>query len=310
LQVVTELPQLSFLIATNDHPPDLDRFFRALIGQTLPPEEYEAVIIDASGTHDHVLAWERALKLTDTRLRLHLESIPAGSRAKAYNYGLKRCRAPIILFFADDAIAAAHTAETHLRFHQDNPDRHRAGVGAMVLGKEFRTHFTIWLERSGELFGIPFADDMTSIPPGFFYAGNSSVKRSLLDEAGPFDERFPYHAWDDFELGLRLGKLGMRTSFLPDATAEHFHTITLAERCSTMTQAGESARVFEQIHRGDHPWRRKCRLPPWYFQGYGLASLALHALSRRERFLISYYRARLNAAFVTGHRTSRAAATR
>lgn len=303
---MTELPKLSFLIATHDHPPDLDRFFRALIGQTLPPDEYEAVIIDASGTRDHALAWQRALKLTDTRLRLHLESIPAGSRAKAYNYGAEKCRAPIILFFADDAIAAAHTAETHLRFHQDNPDRHRVGVGAMLLSKEFHTHFTIWLERSGELFGVPFTDDMTSIPDHFFYAGNSSVKRSLLREAGPFDERFPYHAWDDFEFGLRLSKLGMHASFLPDATAEHLHAITLTERCRTMTQAGESARVFEQIHRGDHPWRHKCRVPPWCFRGYGLVSLALHALSRRERFLISYYRARLNAAFVAGHRNGKA----
>jgi GT2 family glycosyltransferase len=296
------MPKISFLIATDDHPPDLDRFFGGLISQTLPPTDYEVVIIDSTRSHGHAEAYERACGRKDARLRLHFEAIDKGGRAKAYNRGLQLCRAPIVLFFADDNLAAPQTAEVHLRFHEANPQAHQVGVGSMILAAELRTHFTTWLERSGELFGVPFSDDMTSVPDNFFYAGNSSVKREFLLAAGPFDESFRYHAWDDYELGLRMHKRGMKACFLPQAKAGHVHDISLAGRCRTMTRAGESAAVFERTYGSDQFWRRKCRVPPWCFRVYGLISLLRYAILRRERYLISYYRARLDASFVAGYR--------
>jgi len=299
------MPNISFLIATDDHPPDLDRFFGALINQTLPPTDYEVVIIDATRNHGHAEAFERARARKDAGLRLHFEAIDKGGRAKALNRGLQLCRAPVILFFADDSMATPQTAEAHLRFHEANPDLHQVGVSSMLLAEELRTHFTTWLERSGELFGVPFSDDMSSVPENFFYVGNSSVKREFLLAAGPFDESFRYHAWDDYELGLRLSKLGMKACFLPQAKAEHIHAISLADRCRTMTRAGESATVFERKYGGDQSWRRKCRVPPWRLRLDGLMSLLGYAILQRESHLISYYRARLDASFVAGYRRGR-----
>jgi GT2 family glycosyltransferase len=296
------MPKISFLIATDDHPPDLDRFFGALISQTLPPTDYEIVIVDSTRSHDYAAAYDRARARKDARLRLHFETIDKGGRAKAHNRGLQLCRAPIVLFFADDNLAMPQTAEVHLRFHETNPDLHQVGVGSMILAEELRSHFTTWLERSGELFGVPFSDDMTSVPENFFYVGNSSVKREFLLAAGPLDENFRYHAWDDYELGLRMSKLGMKANFLPQAKAEHIHAISLADRCRTMTRAGESATVFERKYGGDQSWHRKCRVPPWRLRLDGLISLLGYAILRRERHLISYYRARLDASFVAGYR--------
>ena len=299
------MPKISFLIATDDHPPDLDRFFGALINQTLPPTDYEVVIIDTTRSHGHAEACERARARKDAGLRLHFEAIDKGGRAKALNRGLQLCLAPVILFFADDSMATPQTAEAHLRFHEANPSLHQVGVGSMILAEDLRTHFATWLERSGELFGVPFSDDMTSVPERFFYAGNCSVKREFLRAAGPLDEDFRYHAWDDYELGLRLSKLGMKASFLPQAKAGHVHAISLAERCRTMTRAGESASVFERKYAGHQSWHGKCRVPPWRFRLDGLMSLLRYAILRRERHLLSYYRARLDASFVAGYRRGR-----
>ena len=296
------MPKISFLIATDDHPPDLDHFFGALISQTLPPTDYEVVIVNSTRSHDYAEAYARARARKDARLRLHFESIDKGGRAKAYNRGLQLSRAPIVLFFADDNLAMPQTAEVHLRFHQANPGLHQVGVGSMLLAEELRTHFAAWLEQSGELFGVPFSDDMTSVPESFFYAGNCSVKREFLRAAGPLDEDFHYHAWDDYELGLRLSKLGMKASFLPQAKTGHVHAISLAERCRTMTRAGESAAIFERKYAGHQSWHGKCRVPPWRFRLDGLISLLRYAILRRERHLLSYYRARLDASFVAGYR--------
>jgi glycosyltransferase involved in cell wall biosynthesis len=121
------MPKISFLIATDDHPPDLDRFFGGLISQTLPPTDYEVVIIDTTRSHGHAEAYERACGRKDARLRLHFEAIDKGGRAKAYNRGLQLCQAPIVLFFADDNLPAPQTAEVHLRFHEANPQAHQVG---------------------------------------------------------------------------------------------------------------------------------------------------------------------------------------
>ena len=91
-------PKISFLIAADDHPPDLDRFFGSLIGQTLPASDYECIVVDTSHTHDYAAAYERTLKRKPEALRLHYEMIDKGGRASAYNRGLALCSAPIILF--------------------------------------------------------------------------------------------------------------------------------------------------------------------------------------------------------------------
>jgi GT2 family glycosyltransferase len=77
----------------------------------------------------------------------------------------------------------------------------------------------VWLEESGQLFGVPFRADMAEVPEDFFLAGNASVKRELLTRAGRFDERYSLHAGDDFEFGKRLRAAGMRAQFVPDARA-------------------------------------------------------------------------------------------
>ena len=59
---MAEMPRISFLIAADDHPPDLDRVLDALLGQTLPPAEYEVIVVDASRMHDRAGAYERALR--------------------------------------------------------------------------------------------------------------------------------------------------------------------------------------------------------------------------------------------------------
>src|SRR5207249_53027 len=55
---------------------------------------------------------------------------------------------------------------------------------------------------------------------GRFYRSNVSLKRSLLERAGGFDEqRFPL-VYADIDLGLRLGELGFRSVYNPKARAE------------------------------------------------------------------------------------------
>ncbi len=49
--------------------------------------------------------------------------------------------------------------------------------------------------------------------PAYLVTANAAVEKAALLHAGPFDEAFPGCGWEDFELGLRLKRLGIRGVF-------------------------------------------------------------------------------------------------
>ena len=288
----------------HDHMTNVDRHLDSLLNQTLPPSDYEIILTDSCHVLDFRRQLDRARARKDPRLALRFEHVAKGGRATAINGGIKLARAPIILLFAHDAIATPETAEIHVRYHQENPDRHLVGAGSLLVPPALRTRFVSWLEQSGEMFGVSFTENMTSVPENFFYIAHCSIKRAFILEGGLFDENFPGHAWDDFELGCRLSALGMKSTYLGVA-AEHDHHITMRDRCGCMLEAGEGAAVYDRKYGGDQPWHDKCRRPPGRLRMAALRSLLRYARSRREDYLIAYYRARLDAAFVVGYRRAK-----
>lgn len=296
-------PRASVLIVTDDHPPPLGQFFDRLIHQTAAPDEYEVVLVDVSGGADYPAAIARASARKDRRLKLHFEELPGGSRAAGYNRALKAGRGDLIIFFGDDYIAPRTLVEAHLDHHERHPDERAVGIGSAILTGPLRENrFAVWLEESGELYGVPFRDDMTSVPENFFYVGNASVKRRFLERVGPFDERFRHHSWDDYELGVRMRADGMRAGYVPGAKAEHQHDLSLEERCRVMEQAGANARAYETKYPGRHHWQRRLRLPVWAHRLAALQWRSLYSLSRSEGALIRYYRSRLLGSFGRGYR--------
>jgi len=255
-------PRASVLIATNDHPPPLEPFFDRLFDQTAGATEYEVILADVSRWADDPGAIARACARKDPRLTFRILDLGRASRAAGYNRALEASRGDLVIFFGDDCLAPATLVEAHLEHHDRHPEETAIGIGAAILtGRLRENRFAVWLEQSGDLFGVPFHDDMIGIPEHFFYVGNASVKRPFLERVGSFDERFKYHSWDDYELGVRLNAAGMRAGYVAGAKAEHHHDLSLDERCRVMEQAGENARAFETKYPGKHRWQRRLRVP-------------------------------------------------
>jgi GT2 family glycosyltransferase len=57
--------------------------------------------------------------------------------------------------------------------------------------------------------------------PAYLDTANAGVARAALERAGMFDEGFPGYGWEDFELGIRLKRAGVRRVFCPQAVAFH-----------------------------------------------------------------------------------------
>jgi GT2 family glycosyltransferase len=240
--------------------------------------------------------------------RVSYRQLPAGGRARSLNLALEQARAPLVVFLADDFIVRPDFLERHLALHERRPEREVVGIGrALIPPHARRGPFAAWLESTGELFGVPLDDDAASVPEYFFYVGNASVKRELLDAAGRFDEDFPHHCWDDYDLALRLRAAGMRAELVPEANAVHEHPITLRERRRQTREAGESAAIAERKYPGPHPWLAPGAVGVWRWRAAAWKWRLAHLVTRREELRARHYDRSLKAAYAAGLRDGRRA---
>jgi len=295
-------PRISVIVSV-DHRDVLARSILALGAQTLPPSDFEVLVVDCHQFQDWAPRLPELVAATGKPLNVVLHKIDGGGRARANNTGIRESKADVLLFTADDFVQQPASVEAHLRFHETHPDPEFVGVGPGYFSDDRRrSAFARWLEDSGELLGVSFTDGKASVPPGFFYVGNSSVKRALLEQAGPFDEDFPYDAWEDYELSLRLAKHGLHTLYVPEAVAIHDHGYSLAERRVSMRHAGESAAIFERKYPGPHPWQKRCRRAPWRLELKAQWWLLKSLVKRDGRARGNYYRFTLERSFVAAYR--------
>lgn len=282
--------------------PDFRPWFQALCNQTLPPERYEVIVVDATHGMDCGAALARWRAEAGARADITCHRIERAGRARALNRALELAAGDLVIFLGDDFVPPPGFAEAHLRFHAEHTEGWAVGVGSAILPPEFRNPFAVWLEESGRLFGVPFSADMTEVPEDFFYVGNASVKRELLGRAGRFDERFTHHAWDDFEFGLRLRAAGMRASFVPGARADHVHNIDLRERELAVRYAGAAGRAYITDHPEKRAWFWAASLPSWLHRLRVASARVRLAAARTDGALAGWWQARLDAALADGFR--------
>ena len=99
------------------------------------------------------------------------------------------------------------------------------------------TPFLRHINENGAQFGFALIEDPDDVPFNFFYTSNLCLARWLLREE-PFDESFPYPAWEDIETAFRLKAKGMRLCYEPAAEVRHHHPTDLARFCVRQERAG------------------------------------------------------------------------
>ncbi len=302
---MTHPVRLSVVMAIHDHD-CLDKHLLALADQTVPRSEYEVIYVDGEHAIDSESVIRQTLQLLGTDLRVRYFRVPKGGRAASWNRGIRAASGELLLLLADDFLATRCLVEEHMKAHQRVPQLEAAALGPALFPPELEiSSFMRWLEDSGHLFGVSFSKANGKIPADFFYGANVSVKKDFLCRAGLFNEAFPYHACEDYELGKRLIAQGMQVIFVPQALAYHFHTITLRGRQTMMRQAGESMVIFETIHPGVWPWQQDCHLHPIFWRVAAGWALLKFKIFRRHRDLESHYAHTLKTAFVEGYRTAK-----
>lgn len=237
------MPEVSVIIPTHDRLDILPEVLAALERQDDAPA-YEVLVVDdgsQQATRELLAAWR------PSHPHAVLTQPPAGP-AVARNAGVAAARGRWVAFLGDDTVPQPGWLAAHREAHRRRGDGRLAVIGYTGWHPRMRrTAFLDYINEHGLQFGYALIENRETVPFNFFYTSNLSLPRDLLVEE-PFDEGFPYPAWEDIECSYRLQRGGMRLVYEPSARVDHFHPTDLERFASRQEKAGYSAVVFYQRH--------------------------------------------------------------
>jgi GT2 family glycosyltransferase len=237
---------LSIVIPTYRRPDALPRTLDALERQTVSAGRFEAIVVDDPWDDDPAEV-TRSIRAEDRPFAARQFSRERAGASSARNVGVRAAEGPIVLFLGDDILLRPDGLEQHLGCHEREPDERVGVLGPVVWSSEIRVSpFMRWLEE-----GIQF--DYRSLPGdeatwAHLYTSNVSIKRSMLERVGGFDEeRFPF-GYEDLDVGYRMAEHGFRMIFNREAVGEHLHVTKLEDWRRRMANTAKAERVWVGMH--------------------------------------------------------------
>lgn len=256
-------PALSILIPTYNRSQGLKRTLAAIIANSMDASQYEVVVVDDASI-DNTRGFLSTFA-SETNIQFQYIVLQKnGGPARARNVGLSFVRGNIVLNLGDDIEVSPELLNQHLKWHQHHPDERNALLGRVAFPDALEPNtFMKWLETGGRKFFFDYASLTPGrpVPPTHFYTCNVSVKRSLLNKAGRFDESFPFASHEDLELGARLDKIGMRLVYDPETMGYHWHYLNIEGIARRVYLMGYSANLYWKKvgQNDDHVLRRTAR---------------------------------------------------
>ena len=189
----------------------------AIFNQDIPLTDYEVVVV-VDGSTDGTT---KALGELRRPGMLRVLEQPNRGPAAARNNGIGAARGSLILFVDDDIICGPHLLAQHLAAHAVAEPLVAYGPIAVAPGTPpsiLKYGVELWYQR---YYSHLDSHGGLQWPQDDYLISNSSVDRATLIACGGFDEDMA--AKEDYELGLRLSKMGMQFKYLPEAKAYEFY---------------------------------------------------------------------------------------
>lgn len=192
----------------------LERCLAALGTQTLDRSRYEVVVVPNG---------PGAASFRSTPGADVVVPISAPGAAGARNAGASAAKAPHLVFFDDDILAAPECLQTHL-------ERARRGERVVLAPSYPATPFRTLAEQSSGRWWLDHYSRKHRPGHRFTFVdlltGNLGISRDLFLSFGGFDAAFGAHRGEDWEFGCRLLRAGIPFAVAPDAVAYHHHAST------------------------------------------------------------------------------------
>jgi glycosyltransferase involved in cell wall biosynthesis len=238
---------LSVVIPTKDRAPALARTLAALEAQQAGDASVEAIVVD-NGSGDGTIDQMRG-RAANAAIPIRLLEQPDGGPAAARNAGVKAAVGEVLLFLGDDTEPEGPgLLRAHLDLHAARPEETYGVLGRITWSPRSPvTPFMRWLENGGPQFHYAELNSGPVDAASYFYSSHASVKRSLFERLGGFDERFPTAAVEDTELGARLADAELELDYHPELLVLHDHPTTPAQSLRRSVAVGRSAALYNRL---------------------------------------------------------------
>lgn len=228
-----QYPKISVVIPSWNRHDILSICLEHLKSQTTPLSEFEVIVVDDGS--------EPPLNINDCAGNVKLIRCPHRGEPSSRNRGIVESRAPIILCLDNDVLLKPGALSQHISMHIDNPQLD-AIQGFVTWDPRLEISlFMRWLEDGGPQFSF---HEIQLYGPAYynFYDCHLSLKRSVFDRIGLFDEELANGAFDDLEFGYRFFQAGLNYLFHSEFVGLHHRPVTsIREYCdSRMIMLGRS----------------------------------------------------------------------
>lgn len=255
---------LSVIVPTRNRCDALSRTITTLFEQTAT--DFEIVVSDNGSTDETAKTLQNLKARSPVPFRCLSEDKPGPAAAR--NSAVAASAGQILLLMGDDTEPADHhLIQRHIDLHMAQEDPSYAVLGRIAWSPRSPvSDFMAWLDSGGPQFHYFEIEAGTVTPLNYFYSSHLSLARSAFDDVGGFDERFPYAAIEDTDLGLRLAERRLRLDYHPEMLVWHDHPTMISTSLNRARRVGQCAVIFNSIwgsqshERVGEPSRAKLRL--------------------------------------------------
>lgn len=242
------MESLTVVIPTFNRSAVLKLALEGYLAQSAPRSIRELIVVDdgsTDGTEATVADVSRVSPFPVRYLR-QTNSGPAAAR----NYGIREACTEVILFTDSDIVPHRELVAQHLEWHNRFPHQNMAVLGYVTWPPQpVPTPFMRWYGER-QLFAYDRIRNKQHVAMSTFFSCNLSLKTNFLRLHGQFDERFKTAAFEDLELGYRLGKAGLQLLYNRQAVAYHHQVVSFLEACRKDNANSAARQTFFQTEAG------------------------------------------------------------
>ncbi len=233
-------PLLSVIVPTYNRAPVVAMCLDALFAQDLDPRLFEALVSDDGSADDTRRTVARFVDRAGPQIR-YLHQSNQGANA-ARNRALREAKGKIVLLINDDTIATPSMLSEHLAVHRRAPADTVAVLGRVTVSPRLPPSRLAPLHLDRAFANL---EDGAVLDWKHFFTCNVSLKKSLLDRGGMFEERMRYH--EDLELSERLASFGLEVVYNAKALGYHEHYLGEKEFLAVARREARSLAVWARI---------------------------------------------------------------
>lgn len=232
---------MSIIIPTYNREDSLPKVLSALLLQQKALQNIEVIIVDDGSTDKTASIVEGYKDKFSFNFRYLYQSNSGAPTAR--NLGIREARGRIVLFLDSDIIPSEELIPAHLRFHEEYQLDNFAlrGVTKFCSGDSNSVRFTEISEVQNDDHSV-VAEEYTELCWADFVSSNISLKKSFLIQKGLFDKELS--AYQDVELGYRLGKENLKLYNSNKALGHHYHPVNLDQYLKYAEKYGKSLAIW------------------------------------------------------------------